>query len=33
VAEHDLRDLYEKYGIKELKDLDKLDIKELLNLL
>ena len=33
IAKHDLRDLHEKYGIKEPKDLDKLDIKELLNLL
>jgi len=33
IVKHDLRDLHEKYGIKEPKDLDKLDIKELLNLL
>ncbi|MEN6551487.1 MAG: hypothetical protein ABFC34_01235 [Methanobacterium sp.] len=33
IAGYDLRDLYGKYGIKEPKDLDKLDIKELLNLL
>lgn len=33
IARYDLRDLYEKYGIKEPKDLDKLDIKELLNVL
>jgi hypothetical protein len=32
LAEYDLRELYEKYGIKEPRDLDKLDIKELLNI-
>jgi len=30
---YDLRELYEKYGIKEPRDLDKLDIKELLKIL
>ena len=33
IARYDLKELYEKYGIKEPKDLDKLDIKELLNVL
>lgn len=33
IARYDLRELYEKYGIKEPKDLDKLDIKELLKIL
>ena len=33
MARYDLRELYEKYGIKEPRDLDKLDIKELLNIL
>ena len=33
IARYDLRELYEKYNIKEPKDLDKLDIKELLNIL
>lgn len=33
MAKYDLRELYEKYGIKEPRDLDKLDIKELLNIL
>ena len=33
IAGYDLTDLYEKYGIKGHKDLDKLDIKELLKLL
>ncbi len=33
IAGYDLRELYEKYGIKEPKDLDKLDIKELLKIL
>ena len=33
MAEYDLRELYEKYGIKEPRDLDKLDIKELLKIL
>lgn len=33
IARYDLTDLYEKYGIKGHKDLDKLDIKELLKLL
>lgn len=33
IAGYDLADLYEKYGIKGHKDLDKLDIKELLKLL
>ena len=33
IARYDLVELYEKYGIKGHKDLDKLDIKELLNVL
>lgn len=33
IAKYDLRELYEKYGIKETRDLDKLDIKELLKIL
>lgn len=33
MAKYDLRELYEKYGIKEPRDLDKLDIKELLKIL
>jgi hypothetical protein len=33
IAEYDLRELYEKYDIKEPRDLDKLDIKELLKIL
>ncbi len=33
MARYDLRELYEKYGIKEPRDLDKLDIKELLKIL
>ena len=33
IARYDLRELYEKYGITEPKDLDKLDIKELLKIL
>ena len=33
IARYDLRELYEKYGIKEPRDLDKLDIKELLQIL
>ncbi len=33
MARYDLMELYEKYGIKEPRDLDKLDIKELLKIL
>ena len=33
IAKYDLRELYEKYGVKEPRDLDKLDIKELLKIL
>ncbi len=33
IHRNDLRELYEKYGIKESKDLDKLNIKELLDVL
>lgn len=33
IAKYDVRELYEKYGIKEAQDLDKLDIKELLKIL
>lgn len=33
IARYDLMELYEKYGIKEPKDLDKLDIKELLKVI
>ncbi len=33
MANYDLRELYEKYEIKEPRDLDKLDIKELLKIL
>jgi len=33
MTKYDLRELYEKYGIKEPRDLDKLGIKELLKIL
>ncbi|MGB9978508.1 hypothetical protein [Methanobacterium sp.] len=33
IARYDLKELYEKYSINEPKDLDKLDIKELLKIL
>lgn len=33
ISKYDLKELYEKHGIKEPEDLDKLDIKELLNIL
>ncbi len=33
IARYDLRDLYEKYGINGPEDLDKLDLKRLLNVL
>ena len=33
IARYDLRELYEKYDIKEPKDLDKLNIEELLKIL